>query len=114
MRITIQHHLSLRKRYSRWVSRKRTVEQKDSRIDWSEFVIEKFEGGENKTYNLPVTKHGGTTTAPEQSDSRPFVQVGTVAGSGIESGTGSGPVVPLPVLSNLSKKSNPGHAQEWD
>ena len=51
---TIVHeHLGLTKRCARWVPHSLTEAQKDARVDWCHFMLEKFDGGRSKdTYNI--------------------------------------------------------------
>jgi len=70
----IHDHLSLQNRCSRWVLHKLTDDQKDRRLNWCRFMIEKFDGDKKKkciryTY-LPVTKHGCIIMIPKQNDNR--------------------------------------------
>lgn len=44
----IHDRLSIRKRCSRWVPHKLTDDQKDRRVDWCRFMIDKFDGGKKK------------------------------------------------------------------
>ncbi|XP_061705471.1 histone-lysine N-methyltransferase SETMAR-like [Cydia pomonella] len=44
----IHYHLALHKRCSRWVPHKLTDLQKDRRVDWCKFMIDKFDAGEKK------------------------------------------------------------------
>ena len=53
---TILHqHLRVRKLASRWIPHLFTVEQKQARMDWCQFMLEKFKGGRSKRVAEIVT-----------------------------------------------------------
>lgn len=53
---TILHqHLCVRKLASRWIPHLLTVEQKQARMDWCQFMLEKFKGGRSKRVAEIVT-----------------------------------------------------------
>lgn len=51
----LHEHLGVRKLASRWIPHLLTDEQKEQRVDWCRFMIEKFEGGRSKRVAEIVT-----------------------------------------------------------
>lgn len=53
---TILHdHLKVRKVASRWIPHSLTQEQKDRRVDWCQYMLHKFEGGNSQQVTYIVT-----------------------------------------------------------